>query len=346
MRIGEQAVVDVFLRKSIPLCECRTVECQRPVDSGCSHGEDQFGSSVVGVGHLQLQGGDGSGFPFVHRQAVVGQHRGVVHRVDGDDKDRLQFMGKRIHHVRLHRLPVGVDELEAVLGGLAPVVLVGEQVVFEDLLGEIAVHPERLPVQLHGAVSGGGSDGVGQVRRLVVNVGHLQQRAADGAAAALVHRQTVVGVQLGRVVHRGDGDLEGWALRLIFERIETAGGGINADMGGTVGIAEGEAVGGGLTAVMRIRHQAVVDVTLGKGVLVGERCPVQLQVSVGRGAEDMEYKLSRRVVHIRQAQIGGGQGTGSPLVHRQAGVGQHRGVVYRGDGDVKGARARASLGAV
>ena len=208
MGVGEQVVVDVLLGEGVIVGQGRTVERQRPVSRRGTDGEGQVRRAVLGVGHLQLRGGDADGFILVHRQAVVGQYRRVVYRVDGDDEDRVEDDQKRIDKLRIDRLAIGEVEFEAVLGGLRSVVLVSEQVVVDILLGEGAVHIKRLPVQHQVAVGGGGGDGVGEVGGGIIRVVQHQVSAADGAAALLVHRQSLVGGQYWRIVHRVDGDLE------------------------------------------------------------------------------------------------------------------------------------------
>ena len=336
MRIRHQAVVDVILGKGVLVGERCPVQLQVPIRRGAEDIEYQLGGRVIHVRQAQGGGGQGAGGPLVDRQPGVGKYRCVVLRRDGDVEGRWP---------RASLCAVGDGDGKAVGGGFTVVMGVRDQVAFNIGLAESAVGDKPVAALLQRPIGWGGPHGENKAGCALFGVGGSQVRAGDAAGEAFVDRQSGVGSDNRIVVHRGDGDLEAEWLRTP-ERIEPAVGGVNANADSPVGIAEGEAVGGGLAAVVGVRHQVVVDVILGKGVLAGKRGPVKLQVSICRGAEDIKYQLGGRVIHVRQAQLRSGQGAGAPFVDRQTGVGQYRCVVLRRDGDVERRWPRASLRAV
>ena len=247
-----------------------------------------------------------------HQQSRQRRRRPLGQRQPGVGVDRRRLVVNRRHRDRedLTGEIVGAvadREGEAVARGLAVVMHIDHLARIQLRLGETGDRRARRAGQLQLAVRRRRRHRVLQRRVGGIHVGRHQQ-SRQRRARALVQRQPGVGEDRRRLVvnrrHRDGEDLTGETVHTVADR-------------------EGEAVAGGLAAVMHIDHRARIQLRLGETGDRRARRAGQLQLAVRRRRR--HRVLQRRVggIHVGRHQQSR-QRRARALVQRQPGVGEDR----------------------
>ncbi len=299
VNVGDQPAVDISLSERVAGIQGRAALLQCAVDRGRINRINQAGRTLFGIGHLQFDSRDRGRRTFIEGQARVRRH------------GRCR-VGRRQCDVE-RRGTNGTTRAVADGEGKAICRTRGRGRVSDQATINVGLRERISRIQSRATLLKQSrrrrAHRIGELCGRVVDVADLQNRGGDGGRTAQHDpRQAGVRGQCRSIVDRGHRDIKGRRP----DRTPR-----------TVSDREREAVAGGLTAVVDVGDQIVIDIILRERTARIQGRAALLKGAVDRGRANRVRHAGRSLFRISGLQFRGRYGPRRTFVYSQAGIRSH-----------------------